>query len=43
VAALTVAVETSFHELRRSVRKTLVLVCTALVTVMIGARPSVPG
>lgn len=38
MAALTVAVETSFHELRRSVRKTLVLVCTALITVMMGAR-----
>lgn len=38
VAALTVAVEGSFRELRRSVRKTLILVCTALVTVMRGAR-----
>ncbi|MGH2668083.1 MAG: transposase [bacterium] len=38
VAALTVAVEGSFRELRRSVRKTLVLVCTALVTVMTGTR-----
>lgn len=38
VAALTAAVETSFSELRRSVRKTLVLVCTALVAVMAGAR-----
>jgi hypothetical protein len=38
VAALTVAVDGSFRELRRSVRKTLVLVCTALVTVMTGTR-----
>lgn len=38
VAALTVAVEGSFRELRRSVRKTLTLVCAALVTVMTGAR-----
>ena len=38
VAALTVAVEGSFRELRRSVRTTLILVCTALVTVMTGAR-----
>lgn len=38
VAALTAAVETSFPELRRTVRKTLVLVCTALVAVMAGAR-----
>jgi hypothetical protein len=35
---LTAAVETSFPELRRSVRKTLVLVGTALVAVMAGAR-----
>jgi hypothetical protein len=38
VAAFAVAVNESFHELRRSVRKTLILVCTALVTVMMGAR-----
>lgn len=38
VAALTAAVETSFSELRGSVRKTLVVVCTALVAVMAGAR-----
>lgn len=38
VAALTVAVDGSFRELRRSVRKTLILVCTALVTVMTGTR-----
>ena len=30
--------EGSFRELRRSVRKTLILVCTALVTVMTGTR-----
>jgi hypothetical protein len=38
LAAVTVAVEESFRELRRSVHKTLVLVCTALVTVMTGTR-----
>lgn len=38
MAALTVAVDGSFRELRRSVRKTLILVCTALVTVMTGTR-----
>ena len=32
------AVEASFQELRRSVRKTLVLVCAALVTLLMGAR-----
>lgn len=37
-AAIAAAVEASFHELRRSVRKTLSLVCTALVAVMAGAR-----
>ena len=38
VAALTVAVDGSFRELRRSVRKTLVLVCAGLVTLVTGAR-----
>ena len=38
VPAFAIAVDESFRELRRSVRKTLVLVCAALVSVMAGAR-----
>jgi Transposase DDE domain len=38
VAAFAAAVDGSFGELRRSVRKTLVLVCAALVTLLTGAR-----
>jgi len=38
VAALTVAIDGAFGELRRSVRKTLVLVCAALMAVLTAAR-----